>query len=653
MYMGKKVVLIGLDAAIPKLVQRFCQEGVMPNTNQLLHDGAFTKALSALPALTPTNWTTIATGAWQGTHGINAMKLHLPGRPLNEQSGDLAFRTTSCRAEYLWEAAAKANKRSILIKYTTSWPPTMATNIIQIDGCGNPAFGSSPLEITPAACYANFPLPRIDEPIILKKGEGWSNLPSYHGEPLETVIEIRPKSKGEVIRLNALILNSQGNGYDLVLIAEGKNVGDSLASLRVGEWSSWQEVHFKLDEGSKQGALRFKLVELTPDASRIRLFRSQVYPLRGFSQPGSMASQLIEVAGPFIEHIPKVPFLWGWIDAETLFQEAEYQAKWIAKAGSYLMKTEEWDLFMTQWHFLDHAGHQWLAKVDPFSPLYSEEEAPVAWEYLRRAYRIADNLIGALTEGAGSEAVTVIVSDHGNCPVRKLVSLRNLFKARGLMVTYQDATGKEIIDWSKNRAWVFGHGNPNIYVNLRGRDPEGIIEPGSREYHQVCQEIIDALNGLRDEETGEHPIAFALTRENAALLGSWGQMAGDVVFGFTRGYGWDNNELEHHIMASITESKEHSSSSMHGAQIPTAETDISSNYATLIISGPGIKKGYIRPIEDLGAARLVDVAPTLAKIMGIPEPSQSQGSILKDFFEGHPSTHPGRKNTWTCSPEKN
>ncbi|MCL4440235.1 MAG: alkaline phosphatase family protein, partial [Firmicutes bacterium] len=92
------------------------------------------------------------------------------------------------------------------------------------------------------------------------------------------------------------------------------------------------------------------------------------------------------------------------------------------------------------------AAHQWLAKVDPFSPLYSEEEAPLAWECLRRAYRIADNLIGALAEGAGSEAVVVIVSDHGNCPVRKLVSLRNLFKERGLIVTFKDATGKETID---------------------------------------------------------------------------------------------------------------------------------------------------------------------------------------------------------------
>ncbi|MCL4440236.1 MAG: alkaline phosphatase family protein [Firmicutes bacterium] len=359
--MGQKVVVIGLDAAIPKLVQRFCQEGVMPNTNQMLQEGAFTKALSALPALTPTNWTTIATGAWQGTHGINAMKLHLPGSPLNEQRGDLAFFTTSCRAEHLWEAAAKADKRSILIKYTTSWPPTLATNVIQIDGCGNPALGSSPLEITPATCYANFPLPRIDEPITLRKGEGWSNLPSYQGEPLETIIKIRPKAKGEVIRLNALILNSEGNGYDLVLIAAGKDVSNSLACLRVGEWSSWQEVHFNLDEGSRQGALRFKLVELAPDASRIRLFRSQIYPLKGFSQPGPIASRLVEIAGPFIEHIPKVPFLLGWIDAETLFQEAEYQARWIAKAGSYLMKTAAWDLFLTQWHFLDHAAHRWLA----------------------------------------------------------------------------------------------------------------------------------------------------------------------------------------------------------------------------------------------------------------------------------------------------
>lgn len=59
----EKVVVIGIDGAIPELVKKFAAEGVLHNISELMKNGVFSELLSAVYTDTPTNWTTIATGA--------------------------------------------------------------------------------------------------------------------------------------------------------------------------------------------------------------------------------------------------------------------------------------------------------------------------------------------------------------------------------------------------------------------------------------------------------------------------------------------------------------------------------------------------------------------------------------------------------------
>ncbi len=59
---GKKLYLAGIDGMSPKIMDRFLSEGVMPNMARLISNGVYSKAVSSLPAFTPTNWATISTG---------------------------------------------------------------------------------------------------------------------------------------------------------------------------------------------------------------------------------------------------------------------------------------------------------------------------------------------------------------------------------------------------------------------------------------------------------------------------------------------------------------------------------------------------------------------------------------------------------------
>ncbi|HDZ45063.1 MAG TPA: hypothetical protein ENH80_14115, partial [Phycisphaerae bacterium] len=110
----KRTFVLGLDALVPQLVERFIAEGRMPNIAKLIERGVQANAMPVLPTHTPVNWTTIGTGAWPGTHGITGFSMKDRTRELTNWA--LGSDTTQVTAEFLWQAAEKVGKKSILLK---------------------------------------------------------------------------------------------------------------------------------------------------------------------------------------------------------------------------------------------------------------------------------------------------------------------------------------------------------------------------------------------------------------------------------------------------------------------------------------------------------------------------------------------------------
>ena len=191
---------------------------------------------------------------------------------------------------------------------------------------------------------------------------------------------------------------------------------------------------------------------------------------------------------------------------------------------------------------------------------------------------------------------------------------------RGLVCIEKGENGKERVNWKKSKVFI---DLTNVYVNLKSRYVDGIVDDS--EYEKIRNEVIDVLRSCKDDE-GNYVVLFALKREDAPLVNLWGPHVGDVVFVYSQGFVWGTEPMEPRC--------EVRGGANHGCQPSTAETEFSSNYATFFIIGPGIKKGYRRPIDFLGPVQLVDIAPTVSYLLGIPPPRHSQGRILYDFLEG-------------------
>ncbi len=638
----KRCLLLGLDSMSLDFVDKFVKQGYLPNMKRLMEEGTTSEMFSSIPTGTAMNWTSIATGAHIGTHGIVEMSIHLPGTSLSEKFQ--SFTTERCQAEYIWNAAEKQGKKVVLLRYTASWPPTIKKGL-QVEGVGNPdwnpfqisprvAFSTKKMKERNIVAYATAPKELSGAyKIEFEEAHGWENTPPSDSVPLETVLKIQPLG-GMVKLFYALIIDSKGSGYDRLFLAEGKDAEKALCTVGEGEWSDFLKVEFSTSEGKKEGNFRVKLVELSEDAKRFRLYFTQVFPSTGWTHPDSLARELTEHIGRPYQLLCDIysPVLGGWIDSKTYLEETENQMTWLAEAGEYLMKNKDWDMLFAQWHGIDYTGHCYLGGMDPESSAYKKERAAECEEVMRRVYQMGDAYLGRLMKAAGEDTLVMVVSDHGHIAPRKVFHCNNLLAREGLIAYNEDKEGNPEVDWSNTKA--FSPFGSFVYLNLKGREKGGVVD--SKDYHSTRDRIIDLFQNLKDPNTGENVVNMILRKEEGEFLGLHGDRVGDIVYTLNTNYNdesaWILSKGLPVIDVPPYESSEgiYPFAGVHHTYLPSSKHKVGSMRATLLMKGPGIKKGYRRKT----AARTVDITPTICHIMGIHPPRNAEGSVLYDTVGG-------------------
>ena len=629
--MARKVLMLGMDALMPTLLERFVEEGILPNFGRLFREGCFCRLRPVIPAQTPSNWQTIATGATPGTHSVVVWGAHRPGDPAPECHRAEAFSSGICLAEYIWEAAARKGKGSVVMNYA-GYPPTSekATFLDRI--------------YRPARSYYDVALPTVyhtlnvdaGDHITFSKAEGWTSLPDSHLPPLEAEVRVEPSSEGEGPAYRALLW-AEGKGYDTMALCRGRDIGTSLFRLKVGDWSGWVREMFRTEEmGEVEAAFRLKLVECSPDGNRIRIYRSEAFPTDGrFCSDPELGRRLVEELGPYVHAMMTVALhvREGILDWETVDQALSDEATWWSEAARLAMEETGAELLYLHWHLPDLVEHRLVPLVDPTGTEYSPERAQDAWEELRRYYRAMDGFLGEFLRWVDlSRDVVAVASDHGMPANRKAASLVNAFRDKGWLTFTPDGRA---VDWGRSK--VFFEQN-HLWINLKGREPTGVVPP--EEYTSLRAEVQRFMRDLKDPETGEHVFAFVLTREEAPVVGLWGEHIGDLVFCYSGGYRWSGDEVlrmgEERVVFPC-------GGGNHGPMVPTYETGVGSNYGVLILAGAGVRKGVVEEPSRRGSRCTTDVAPTLAYLLGIGPPAQSEGRVLHEFLEGFRAEGPRRK----------
>ena len=130
---------------------------------------------------------------------------------------------------------------------------------------------------------------------------------------------------------------------------------------------------------------------------------------------------------------------------------------------------------------------------------------------------------------------------------------------------------------------------------------------GCEAFETIERELLTALRTWVDEETGQTPIAFALPKRDAFLLGQWGDQCGDVVFAWDHGYVSGYFPQWKRILGGGIVGAPEVYGAHHGGFIPT-DNGYSSSFGSFLAAGPGIKRGYRRfryanPADDARSNR--------------------------------------------------
>lgn len=298
--------------------------------------------------------------------------------------------------------------------------------------------------------------------------------------------------------------------------------------LREGEWSEWIDISFKFSKIVRlKGIVRFYLMQTVPE---LRLYISpiQIHPDNNLhiSYPESYAKQLFKRFGPF------KTMGWAvdtWTISSGLSDEEQFLSDMYQTEGAYekimvqLLKDGDCDLYVQIYEFTDRIAHILWRYIDEEHPLYDQEKAPLYQNELKKSYIYMDKIIGKALELIPKECILIVLSDHGFASFRKEVNYNRWLVDNGLMTLKEDTGLMSLydlfdnnrllfknVDWSRTKAYALGLGN--IYINLKGREKEGIVKEG-KEYEEVVAKIVNELPKIVDPETGEHPVCKVYRRD--------------------------------------------------------------------------------------------------------------------------------------------
>jgi len=277
-------------------------------------------------------------------------------------------------------------------------------------------------------------------------------------------------------------------------------------------------------------------------------------------------------------------------DRDKFIEDLYYTLGKREEAMLHFMDTEEWDFFMLQIMETDRLHHFLWEEMETGDPKY----APAFLELYHRM----DGLLGRLYDRLGEDVTLMVMSDHGFTLMKKEVYVNRWLQDHGWLSFTKDSPESLGDMHPDSRAYSMDPGR--IFINLRGREPLGSVEPG-KEYEALREELAQALSGLQDPDSGE-PMIERVYRREEIYSGECYPQAPDLVAMPHRGY-----DLKGSLKKDVLTDR---------GVITGAHTyDDAMFYAR----GQEIGKEVVA---------IVDVMPTILHLMGVPIPQDVDGEML-------------------------
>ncbi len=566
----RKVIVLGIDGLDPQLLKKFMDERKLPNFSALAAQGSFTTLTTSNPPQSPVAWSNLITGMNPGGHGIF----------------DFIHRDPATMTPYLSTSKTESPKYNLRLG---SWVLPLSSGKVHLLRQGTAFWEVLDQHKIPATLYrmpANFP--PVPSKAHTLAGMGTPDLLGTYGtfsfftdDPLQPIGALNGGRAYAVQREGSRISAKLEGPYNTLRKGEPSTTADftvylhavePLAKIAIqgqefilkeGEWSDWVRVTFNLAPfTSVTGICRFYLKQAQP---RFALYVTPVNldpenPALPLSTPENYAKELAQEHGPFftqgIAEDTKA-LSTGVLNDDEYIQQARFVLQDQMRAFDGELAKFQSGLFYFYFSSIDLNSHMFWRAMDSGHPARNPETTAQHEQLVGDLYREMDAALGKAMKKVDANTTLIVLSDHGFAPYYRSFNLNTWLLQNGYLAlkpgTDPAAAGDYWVnvDWSRTRA--YGIGLNSLYLNVRGREKEGIVTPGA-ESDALAKELREKLMAITDALRPTPPDARGVALAKAPELKVFGRIdlateiytgahvkdAPDLLLGYNRGWraGW-------------------------------------------------------------------------------------------------------------------
>jgi len=641
---GKRVIVLGIDGMDPRLCERLMDAGSLPNLTRLRDAGGYRPLGTSIPPQSPVAWANFITGAGPGVHGIfdfihrdparqcapyysaaetvisddgwevGNHKIPLSFWPFNHNPTQTLLRREGTP---FWDYLDKSGVLIRIYDIPANYPPSPSHHghMCCLSGMGVPDL------LGGYGTYQHFSedtlVPKNEgggkrNPLIFKNNAATATLVgpdhTYLKRPSRTEVEFK--------------IHRHPTEPTARIDLQGSTV-----LLKEGEWSDWVKIKYTLEmppflpDAHANGICRFYLQKVRPD------FRLYVTPIN--IDPSDPGGQKISEPEDFVTDISDELGLFytsGFQEdhkalSNKVFTDEEFkeQADYVLKERlnllRYALDHYEDGLLFFYFSSTDLQAHMFWWDSDDPHPTRAPDEARKGNQIIIDLYKQLDGVVGDVVDRYGDQATILVMSDHGFCNFRRQFNVNTWLRDNGYVqpsdcTSLLDPRHGRLVDWHRTKA--YGLGLNGLYLNLKGRERDGIVAPDQRD--ALLQELSDKLLAVRDPVDGR-PVIAEVYRTDEVYSGPEASKAPDLIIGYHRGYraSW---------ATTLGDFKDD--------VISDNDSAWSADHCMATSELPGVIFSN-RPIMHEQPS-LVDLAPTILEEFGIRPPETMVGrNLLKDF----------------------
>lgn len=513
-------LIIGLDAFDPQVFEQLYEQGRMPNLGRYVTAGGYSRFAVSNPAQSEVSWTSIATGANPGSHGLFDF-VHRDPASYNLSVSLLPTKGNRFGTQFIppyqtrtiFEQATHKGYPATALWWPATFPARLELPVRTIPGLGTPDIQG-----------------RLGVGTLFTEETGLA------GEKLKTQIETlhRTGRDGYSGQLKGPSQQKKGGAqrssleFSLELLEDGSarfHIGNYDFQLRSGSWSPILELTFRLGMFFSIKAVTRAILNRSDQGLRLYFLPLQIHPLSSpwrYATPPGFIKRTWQSAGPFLTL--------GWPQDTTALEEGWINDEQFLELCESVDHSRERVLK----HHLNEFGEGIIGIVfdtlDRIQHMFWRDRPDLIADW----YQKLDGLVGRIVEHAQRKGKPriIVVSDHGFSNFNYKIHLNRWLIDHGYLAasTNGSAGNLRAVDWSRSQFYALGLNS--LYLNLAGREGQGSVTAAEKEElsRRLCEELL-AWRGPDGRS-----VALKVHRQDEALEGPLAGYGPDLLVGYNSGY---------------------------------------------------------------------------------------------------------------------